>query len=61
MAKHRAFVPAAVLVGLAWWPFAVYPMTRASTFWAIYLSVPLTVIALVALVAGIVYYRENSN
>ena len=59
MKRYRVFIPTAVLVLLAWWPFAIFPMTRASTFWAFYLSVPLTVIAFVALVAGIAVYRKH--
>jgi hypothetical protein len=61
MKRYRAFIPTALLVGLAWWPFAVYPMTRTSTFWAFYLTTPLTVIAFIALAAGIVLYRKSSN
>jgi hypothetical protein len=50
-----------LLVVLALWPFAVSPMTRISTFWLFYLTLPITVIAFVAFVAGIAVYRRNSN
>jgi hypothetical protein len=59
MKGYRAFIPTVLLVVLAGWPFAVYPMTRTSTFWAFYLTVPLALIAFVALVAGIVSCRKD--
>jgi hypothetical protein len=61
MKRYHVFIPTALLLVLALWPFAVYPMTRISAFWAFYLTTPITVIAFVALVAGIAVYRRNSN
>ena len=59
--KYVAFIPSALLAVLAFWPSVVSPMTWFSTFWAFYLSVPLAVIAFLALVAGIAFYRNHSN
>jgi hypothetical protein len=61
MKRWRVFVPTITLFVLALWPFAVFPMTRLSTYWAFYLSVPLTVAAFVALAAGVAMFLVRGS
>ena len=52
MKRWLVFVPATVLFALAWWPILLSPMTKNGTFWAFYLSTPLTIAAFIALAVG---------
>jgi hypothetical protein len=51
----KLFVPAALILVLAWWPFVV-PQSHVSLGWLFYLTVPLSIAAFIALIAGIAIF-----